>query len=1678
VPPPVAPFEADGDAWESELDAWDRALPIGVAPATTSPTAAGENPFGDTARTSEPDAATPLTLGPTAAIPEPFDDGGTPTSGSYAALITTEDGSRPTPFDRAPGSGARKALPSTEAQLAIPTGAFDEGASSASGSYAALVTDSAATRVPTVFDGEPPTDESVIFPDEALPEMSAAFWETATPGLIAVGPNLEITELVPDADTWKELAALVGDELANERSSDRKVDLALGAARLMEQLGDVGAARAHVETALANDRPDSTAGAVRDGWSAVHRARLCLAERAGSIEDDERAAESLGRLALLPHPDQAAYRALQAEWALSRSARGRGGGATAAFVTAAPEGLPRTLADAELAWRDPAPAAALLAAAGQARGGPLGAALLVLAATRSEVARDFQAATEQRYDAVGLDGRRLLVRMGLVRDLARLPPAEAAAGLRELLPVFAASPLKVALARWGARLEGRGGRLDEAWSFISDPARLGPVTPALSRDRVQARGDAAGPLRAEEVGPLLDGLLETFSHAPARIIAARFACVWASDDEARAAALARIEALRGDGVDVGPLAAVVEELSRRVEAPALRRRALRLWRELDPARWVPASFDLAADADDVEEVWGELAVREGGTPLFLKRAAAAVRATRYADAATILDAGATAWAHTRLGAPLAELAAEWLARSDLPAACARLEALVARDSDAMIRLTLGRSLRRLRDRDRWHAYVRSEASDAESRARRASLMLEGWSWKEAAVGATDEAALDQAFELYPLHPVAVALALVRRPTAASMAERWVAGANGAPGARLTIEAASWLLLAGEGRRALALALGRFSAGAKANEVDASRDPVAALVRRISWVETDLNARAALLEQLGPSETVPAAVEADLERTIPGPADGVETPAVENASERLSALERAARAGRWSELVTRLSETPPHGEAVDPAAFSVAVDIDAARVSPSRAAELLARLPDIAGASSNAALVFQLFGRGVTEAGAALEAAAQIATRLADRSSAALFLVEAGRIALAAPQADPSRVERLLRAAVERDPASAPAATLWRRWLVRVGRIGEAAQASGAEAEALVEPVQRVQALLRAAALVRSDAPVSPGVEPPDGKTKLALAAGFLERAARLAPQNGDVFTRLRDLYEEAGEHAALADLLARRLTVTSNPFETTALHLARAELFAGPLRDSVLAKAALAAILTKEPNHARALARLADIEEEEGNHAAAAELLVQRSTAERSPEKLRELFLRLGRIHVQHLPDSKRAVAAYARVLHLDAKNREALDALSLLYVSLVDTKNASAITERLLTVEDMPAQRVTYHLRLGQLAERAGDQLAAVEHFRRAVDEGPRDIRAVGELVRFLDKIHDTAARRQALDVAAGLMRTAVLASPGQAAEREALATVLRLRGRPAAAAAVADLGLLLAAEGAAGDGAVASAADSRRLTPLLNPALDDRLFPATVLSPVRQLFRLLGPYERAAYRAELGRLGVERGHRVGEGRAPRDIFDRAAAELGVTGGYELYVAPARRATELPPLVAFPGKPPVIVVGASLLRGGPAAIRFMAARTLWLTSSFLDLALAGGDAELGAWLAGVIQQFVPGYQRAEVPPDAAASATARMARLLPKKARPELLPYALEASGELDVASLAEGIREAVDRVGLLASGSLAASLGVIFAVTGEPISAEALRASPEARALLEFALSDEHDDIVQLLG
>ena len=101
-------------------------------------------------------------------------------------------------------------------------------------------------------------------------------------------------------------------------------------------------------------------------------------------------------------------------------------------------------------------------------------------------------------------------------------------------------------------------------------------------------------------------------------------------------------------------------------------------------------------------------------------------------------------------------------------------------------------------------------------------------------------------------------------------------------------------------------------------------------------------------------------------------------------------------------------------------------------------------------------------------------------------------------------------------------------------------------------------------------------------------------------------------------------------------------------------------------------------------------------------------------------------------------------------------------------------------------------------------------------------------------------------------------------------------------------------------------------------------------------------------------------------------------------------------------------------------------------------------------------------------------------SEAARAARLIPRKARPMAMPFAIESAGPFDLGALHTAVRDGANAAGLLACGDLPAALTVVLATAGvrdRALTLSPIVANPEALALLRFAVSDDYDELAAAL-
>ncbi|MEM1417052.1 MAG: hypothetical protein AAGH15_19300, partial [Myxococcota bacterium] len=583
----------------------------------------------------------------------------------------------------------------------------------------------------------------------------------------------------------------------------------------------------------------------------------------------------------------------------------------------------------------------------------------------------------------------------------------------------------------------------------------------------------------------------------------------------------------------------------------------------------------------------------------------------------------------------------------------------------------------------------------------------------------------------------------------------------------------------------------------------------------------------------------------------------------------------------------------------------------------------------------------------------------------------------------------------------------------------------------------------------------------------DENPEHALAA-YRECAERDVT-HGEVFPRMRVLLEERGDDDGLAKLLQQRLAAGADGDTLVALHEAYASL-RKRLGDLDGARESLQGALAIAPDRRDALKELADLSLRVGAYADAADALIKFARLTRERGELRWVFFTLGDIYDKHLPDPKRADAAFKRVLKLLPRDREALERLALLYEREAQWDAAAGALGRLVALATDDEDRRALVLRLAEAHEQRGDHRAA----ERVLDEerrtDPTEAEVIGALAELYERQSATAALSMHLGRATSDLRRAIEEAPRDPEHWAALVDVLERRGRPDAARVAASAAAAFGAAGPtleerlASDGGVPGAAAAT-----MDPEVVRALCPPSITAPTLELFRLVGD--------ALDKVVPFDAKGVGARKAPRDHVIRGRARA---------LAPAFQSAEpqvlLGPVPAFfpvLASPPTLLVGQETGGMSEGAQRFLVARALGLLALRLEAVLRTDPGVLGLALAGIVRSVDPGFAPARFDEGRLEDAGKRMMRAVPRRHRSALGPIAIEvvAPPEFDPERLAGDVRRLGDRLGLLHGGRIADALDARLVLQGLPAGtpedrAAGLSRADEARELLEFTLDDLHFD------
>lgn len=248
----------------------------------------------------------------------------------------------------------------------------------------------------------------------------------------------------------------------------------------------------------------------------------------------------------------------------------------------------------------------------------------------------------------------------------------------------------------------------------------------------------------------------------------------------------------------------------------------------------------------------------------------------------------------------------------------------------------------------------------------------------------------------------------------------------------------------------------------------------------------------------------------------------------------------------------------------------------------------------------------------------------------------------------------------------------------------------------------------------------------------------AKHVAFLQycRALQLVPADDQTREQVERLADETGSHEELAAVYEEVADEVPRGPLAERLYLTLARVHDQKLDDAAAAETSLRKILEFDPTNEMALERLASMFARRGQNKEYIVSLEQKLEAAASLEKRKEILREIARVYDEQMQNPDEAESALVRALELEPD----LDTLAVLVALQKRRKNYPAVASTLMRMRDIaptPEDRSRIQVEIAQIYERElGDEEAAVEGYRQALEFDPGNTTALDSLERLYSKL------------------------------------------------------------------------------------------------------------------------------------------------------------------------------------------------------------------------------------------------------------------------------------------------------------------------------------------------------
>ncbi len=252
----------------------------------------------------------------------------------------------------------------------------------------------------------------------------------------------------------------------------------------------------------------------------------------------------------------------------------------------------------------------------------------------------------------------------------------------------------------------------------------------------------------------------------------------------------------------------------------------------------------------------------------------------------------------------------------------------------------------------------------------------------------------------------------------------------------------------------------------------------------------------------------------------------------------------------------------------------------------------------------------------------------------------------------------------------------------------------------------------------------------------------AEAIGAYRRILEVDGENASALSSLQRLYEEDGQWENLFEICQRKVGLVDSASERAKLTKQMALICSQQLGRTAEAIELYESVLASFERDEESLSALHILYEQTERWDALVNIVQRLLKVVSGVEKKKDFYRTLGRTYGERLFEEEKAIEGWQKVLELDPKDRDGLEALQQIYANREEWQNLVGILRRLIPLQTEPAQTLEIYLRLASIYQEKMNRLEdAIASWRRVLEIDPTHWHALDTLENLLIERNDWRA-------------------------------------------------------------------------------------------------------------------------------------------------------------------------------------------------------------------------------------------------------------------------------------------------------------------------------------------------